>query len=44
LARADLVAARSAAEAIAALIERRRQARRKARLAAEQRLLDDLPR
>jgi hypothetical protein len=39
-----LVAARGEAEAVEALLVARRIARRRARLAAEQRLLDDLPR
>ncbi|WP_270936447.1 hypothetical protein, partial [Falsiroseomonas oryzae] len=44
VARDALVAARADAEAIESLIHARRIARRRARLAAEQALLDDLPR
>jgi flagellar biosynthesis chaperone FliJ len=42
LARAELVAARAAAEAVEAMLAARREARRNARLATEQRILDDL--
>ncbi len=42
LAREELVAARAAAEAVEAMLAARRGARRGARLAAEQRILDDL--
>lgn len=43
-AREALVVARAEAEAVEATLAARRAARRRARLAAEQRLLDDLPR
>jgi hypothetical protein len=44
VARQALVMARAAAEAVTNLLGSRRRARREARLAADQRLLDDLPR